>query len=70
MIVAVPVSPDPAEDVAVSVTVAGLEGAVNTPELLTEPPPVTLHVTVEVGWLGTYAVNCAFPFTGTLAVAG
>ena len=67
--VAVPVRlPD--ELVAVTVTVAELAGAVNKPELLIEPPPLTVHVKVASGWLGAKAVNCAFPFTGTVADCG
>jgi hypothetical protein len=52
--VAVPVSPD---EVAVTVTVAGLAGAVNNPAAEILPPPATLHVTVPVGWLAAKAVN-------------
>jgi hypothetical protein len=52
--VAVPVSPD---EVAVTVTVAGLAGAVNSPAAEILPPPATLHVTVPVGWLAAKAVN-------------
>jgi hypothetical protein len=67
--VAVPVKL-PEELVAVTVTVAALVGAVNKPELLMDPPPLTLHVNVAVGWLAAKAVNCAFPLTGTVATAG
>jgi hypothetical protein len=67
--VAVPVKlPD--ELVAVTVTVAALVGAVNKPELLMDPPPLTLHANVAPGWLAAKAVNCAFPLTGTVATAG
>jgi hypothetical protein len=69
--VAVPVRLEPAEEVAVTVTIAGLDGAVYAPLLLLiVPPPVTLQVNVEVGWLGRNAVNCTFPLIGTLATAG
>ena len=67
--VAVPVKP-PDELVAVTVTLAGLPGAVNKPEPLIDPPPLTAQVKVAPGWLGAKAANCAFPFTGTVATAG
>ena len=67
--VAVPVKL-PEELVAVTVTVPEVAGAVNKPELLTAPPPLTLHVNVAAGWLAAKAVNCAFPLIGTVAAAG
>ena len=33
-------------------------------------PDETLHVNVALGALARNALNCAFPFTGTLAVPG
>jgi hypothetical protein len=47
--VAVPVTDEPADEVAVTVTVAGDVGVVNTPALVMLPPPVTAHVNVAVG---------------------
>jgi hypothetical protein len=67
---AVPVTPAPAEEVAVTVTVAGLVGAVKTPALVMLPPPLTVQVNVAVGKVGWYAVNCTFPPIGTLAEPG
>jgi hypothetical protein len=52
--VAVPLS---AEDVAVTVTLAGVAGAVNSPDALILPPPLTVHVNVEPGALAAKAVN-------------
>jgi hypothetical protein len=52
--VAVPVSPD---EVAVTVTVAGLAGAVNRPAAEILPPPATLQVIVPLGRLAAKAVN-------------
>jgi len=52
--VAVPVSPD---EVAVTVTVAGLAGAVNSPDAEILPPPATLQLIVPLGWLAAKAVN-------------
>jgi hypothetical protein len=52
--VAAPVSPD---EVAVTVTVAGLAGAVNSPAAEILPPPATLQVIVPLGWLAAKAVN-------------
>jgi hypothetical protein len=60
----------------VIVTLAGLgieDGAVYRPVALIVPlpePDETLHVNVAVGALARNALNCAFPFTGTLAVPG
>src|SRR5579872_1268954 len=68
--VAVPVAEEPAEDVAVTVTVVGPVGAVNAPALVMLPPPLTLQVNVLAGALGWYAVNCTFPPMGTLADPG
>ncbi len=55
--VAVPVSPELPEVVAVTVTVAGLAGAVKSPAAVMLPPPLTLHVKVEPGALAAKAVN-------------
>src|SRR5215472_5977462 len=46
--VAVPVRP-PVADVAVTVTLAGVVGAVKTPALVMLPPPLALQVNVEPG---------------------
>ncbi|MDP9049820.1 MAG: hypothetical protein M3O31_03725 [Acidobacteriota bacterium] len=35
-------------DVAVTVTVAAVDGAVNTPKGVIDPPPTTVHVTAEL----------------------
>ena len=60
----------PDELVAVTVTAAALAGAENKPELVMDPPPLTLQVNVAPGWLAAKAANCAFPLTGTVAAAG
>jgi hypothetical protein len=67
--VAVPVSPDPPEAVAVIVTLAGVAGAVNTPAAVMLPA-LAVQVNVEEGALAAYAVNCTLPLIGTPEVAG